>query len=68
VLYTATGSAEGEILRVPRGGLGFGYDALFLFPPLDKTFAELSDTEKFGVSARGEAFRLILAWLAAEHA
>jgi XTP/dITP diphosphohydrolase len=66
LLYTATGSAEGEILPAPRGSLGFGYDVLFHFPPLGKTFAELDDTEKFAVSARGDAFRLILAWLAAE--
>jgi XTP/dITP diphosphohydrolase len=54
---------EGEILATPRGDLGFGYDSLFLFPPLRKTFAELDDAEKFGVSARGQAFRRLLDWL-----
>ncbi len=63
VLHTAVGTAEGEILGSPRGSLGFGYDALFLFPPLGKTFAELGEAEKFAVSARGEAFRTLLAWL-----
>ena len=43
VLQTTLGTAEGEILSAPRGSLGFGYDALFLFPPLRKTFAELED-------------------------
>jgi XTP/dITP diphosphohydrolase len=63
VLHTATGLVEGEILLEPRGILGFGYDVLFLFPPLGKTFAELGDNEKFAVSARGEAFRRLLTWL-----
>ena len=65
VLQTTRGTAVGEILVKPRGSLGFGYDALFLYPPLGKTFAELEDTEKFGVSARGEAFRRLLDWLSA---
>jgi XTP/dITP diphosphohydrolase len=65
LLQTTRGTAQGEILNEARGSLGFGYDALFLFPPLAKTFAELADAEKFGVSARGEAFRRLLAWLSA---
>ena len=64
LLHTTRGTAAGEILREPRGTLGFGYDALFLYPPLGKTFAELEDPEKFAVSARGEAFRQLLVWLA----
>jgi len=63
VLQTTVGTAEGEILANPRGDLGFGYDSLFLFPPLNRTFAELDDNAKFSVSARGEAFRRLLAWL-----
>jgi len=63
VLQTTVGTAEGEILAAPRGELGFGYDSLFLFPPLGKTFAELADNEKFAVSARGQAFRQLLDWL-----
>ncbi len=63
LLQTTLGTATGEILGEPRGALGFGYDAFFLFPPLGKTFAELADDEKFTVSARGEALRRLLAWL-----
>jgi XTP/dITP diphosphohydrolase len=66
-LHTTVGAAEGEILVEPRGALGFGYDALFLFPPLGKTFAELEDGEKFAVSARGHAFRNLLDWIATRH-
>jgi XTP/dITP diphosphohydrolase len=63
VLHTSLGVAEGEILTAPRGTLGFGYDALFLFTPLQRTFAELGEDEKFAVSARGHAFRKLLDWL-----
>jgi XTP/dITP diphosphohydrolase len=63
ILQTTIGTANGEILAEPCGSLGFGYDALFLFPPLQRTFAELEEPEKFAVSARGEAFRKLLEWL-----
>ena len=51
------------VLEAPRGSGGFGYDPLFFYPPLGKTFAELSPEEKFPVSHRGEAFRKLLDWL-----
>ena len=54
----AEGRAEGEILRERAGEGGFGYDPLFYFPELDKTFAELTTEEKNKVSHRGNAIRL----------
>jgi XTP/dITP diphosphohydrolase len=57
------GDAEGIILDVPRGSNGFGYDPLFYFPPIGKTFAELSAEEKAHYSHRGEAFRKFLEWV-----
>ncbi len=59
------GRADGTILAVPRGKGGFGYDPLFFFPPLGRTFAELNPEEKFAVSHRGEAFRKLLDFLKA---
>jgi XTP/dITP diphosphohydrolase len=59
-----TGRVDGEILTAPRGQKGFGYDPVFFFPPLLKTFAELSHEEKNRYSHRGEAFRKLLAFLA----
>jgi XTP/dITP diphosphohydrolase len=56
------GTAEGMILEVPRGSNGFGYDPLFYFPQIGKTFAELSAAEKSIYSHRGEAFRDFLRW------
>jgi XTP/dITP diphosphohydrolase len=56
------GKAEGIILERPRGFNGFGYDPLFYFPQIDKTFAELSAEEKAQYSHRGAAFRKLLDW------
>jgi len=51
---------DGEILDSPRGSGGFGYDPVFYFPPLGKTFAELRAVEKSLQSHRGKAFRRLL--------
>ena len=56
------GKAEGSILDAPRGTNGFGYDPLFYFPQIRKTFAELSAEEKAKYSHRGAAFRKFLEW------
>jgi XTP/dITP diphosphohydrolase len=56
------GTAEGVILDAPRGTNGFGYDPLFYFPQIQKTFAELTAEEKFRYSHRGAAFRQFLNW------
>lgn len=61
-LATFRGDARGRILAAPRGSGGFGYDPLFFFPGLGKTFAELSPEEKARVSHRGAAFRKFLEW------
>ena len=63
-LATFRGTAEGIILDGPRGVNGFGYDPLFYFPQIEKTFAELSAEEKSEYSHRGAAFRQFLQWLA----
>ena len=67
---TYEGRCEGEIAREPAGRNGFGYDAVFYFPPLEKTFAELTREEKNRVSHRGRAmaelkqeFDKVLIWL-----
>lgn len=52
------GIAEGLIAHAPRGTGGFGYDPLFDYPPLDRTFGELSDAEKSRVSHRARAAAL----------
>jgi XTP/dITP diphosphohydrolase len=61
-LQTFHGVAEGIVLDTPRGRNGFGYDPLFYFPQIHKTFAELSAEEKARYSHRGAAFRQFLDW------
>jgi XTP/dITP diphosphohydrolase len=67
---TYEASCEGVILDSARGDNGFGYDPLFLYPPMGKTFAEMSTEQKLSVSHRGLAlrelkneFEKILRWL-----
>ena len=60
------GQADGILLDVPRGSNGFGYDPLFYFPPIQKTFAELAPEEKAQYSHRGKAFREFLGWISAD--
>ncbi len=54
----ARGEAHGELLREAVGQGGFGYDPIFYYPPLGKSFAELSAEEKNQVSHRAEALKL----------
>ena len=55
-----TDRVDGQILEAPRGSGGFGYDPVFYFPALRKTFAELIAEEKNQRSHRGKAFRKLL--------
>jgi len=47
---------QGLITESPTGSNGFGYDPIFFYPPLNKTFAQLTRKEKSRVSHRGIAF------------
>jgi XTP/dITP diphosphohydrolase len=60
-IAVVTARVDGEILESPRGSGGFGYDPVFYFPALKKTFAELLPEGKNQVSHRGKAFRKMLA-------
>lgn len=51
----AEGRVEGEIVEIPRGDSGFGYDPLFLPSGAEKTFAEMSAPEKNRSSHRARA-------------
>ncbi len=56
--FTVRGEARGRILDSYHGNGGFGYDPLFYYEPLAKTFAELTPAEKNAVSHRGKAIAL----------
>ncbi len=51
----AEGSCPGVVLRERRGTGGFGYDPLFLYEPLGKTYAEMNQEEKNRISHRARA-------------
>lgn len=51
----ADGYCHGEIIDIPRGHGGFGYDPHFFLPQWGKTMAELSQDEKNRISHRGQA-------------
>ncbi len=55
--FQVEGVCEGVILHAPEGNGGFGYDPLFYYKPLGKTFATLTSEEKNAVSHRGKAMR-----------
>jgi XTP/dITP diphosphohydrolase len=67
---TYEGRCEGLITEKPAGDGGFGYDPVFYYPPLKKTFGELSREEKSRISHRGKAlgelkdeFDKVLIWV-----
>ena len=55
--YIAEGRCPGVILHERRGTGGFGYDPLFLYEPMGKTYAEMNETEKNEISHRARAAR-----------
>ena len=62
-LAVVSDSVEGILIDSPIGTSGFGYDPIFVYEPLGKTFAEIPREEKSKFSHRGRAFRKLLASL-----
>ena len=56
ILYETEQTVEGRIADVPAGDKGFGYDPIFLYPPLGVTLAQIERDEKSRISHRGKAF------------
>jgi XTP/dITP diphosphohydrolase len=63
ILYEAEGVVNGQLTDPPRGDNGFGYDPIFFYPPLNRTLAELDQSEKSAVSHRGQAFARLRRYL-----
>jgi len=70
VALTYEARCEGLIAEAPAGDNGFGYDPVFFYPPMNRTFAQLSSEEKSQVSHRGKAlaelkeeFDKVLIWI-----
>lgn len=63
LLLEAEGECRGVIAQEPRGCNGFGYDPVFFFPELGRTYAELTESEKNLHSHRARAVQSLLAKL-----
>ncbi len=63
ILQVGFGAVEGEILTLPVGDGGFGYDPLFYSEELEGTMAEAPMENRLRVSHRGRALRALMrAW------
>ena len=60
------GTCEGRLLFAPQGENGFGYDPLFFYEPLGRSFAQLTVEEKNSVSHRKRALEALTELLAQE--
>tara|TARA_B100001559_G_C16316058_1_gene536537 strand:+ start:79 stop:702 length:624 start_codon:yes stop_codon:yes gene_type:complete len=54
------GIVKGKITRESKGDDGFGYDPIFYFSDYDKTFAEMTMSEKNKISHRGNAINHLI--------
>jgi XTP/dITP diphosphohydrolase len=63
VLADFSGAVEGHILQRNQGGGGFGYDPLFVPEGYERSFAELGEEIKNGLSHRSRALEGVVDWL-----
>ena len=65
------GQCRGIISDSAKGRNGFGYDPVFIYPKLNKTFAQISSSLKNSISHRSQAFnrakKVVLRYLKSEN-
>lgn len=54
----ARGEVHGQIDVQAKGSGTFGYDPVFYYPPMEKTFGEMSSQEKNKISHRANALKI----------
>ncbi len=62
-MHVARGEVQGQVARELRGSNGFGWDVLFLPESHDRTYAEMTASEKNAISHRKRAFEALKAML-----
>ncbi len=63
IIKTFKGKVSGYITQEPMGYNGFGYDPIFYYRPLKKTFAEINPETKNLYSHRGRAIKKLIKFL-----
>lgn len=63
VRFETSGVIRGKIALAARGTNGFGYDPIFIPDGEERTFAEMTATEKDAHSHRGQALKAFMEWL-----
>ncbi len=63
LLKSFVGEVKGEIIGQRLGEHGFGYDPVFYYPPLEKTFGQLTSAEKNSISHRSQALEKLKQYL-----
>jgi XTP/dITP diphosphohydrolase len=53
-------SVDGTVATLDRGARGFGFDPIFVYPGTQKSFSEMTETEKNTVSHRRRAVSALL--------
>jgi len=61
--YLFEGIVKGEIIQEKRGGVGFGYDAIFVPEGYEQTFVELGNDVKNTISHRARAIEKLCLFL-----
>ncbi|MFU8792503.1 MAG: RdgB/HAM1 family non-canonical purine NTP pyrophosphatase [Acholeplasmataceae bacterium] len=61
--HAVEGTVSGEISHTLKGDFGFGYDAIFYYPPISQTFAEIDPRLKNELSHRGQALSKLKEYL-----
>lgn len=56
LIKCVSGKCEGNLLQIPKGSKGFGYDSMFIKNDYNKTFAEIEEELKNKISHRRKAF------------
>lgn len=67
VVHQFEGTVAGTIIHEKRGNEGFGYDPIFVPDGFDKTFAEMTLTQKTSLSHRSRALDKLCQFLKTNH-
>ena len=68
ILKRFVGISEGKISKEIRGSQGFGFDPIFIPEGSERTFAEMTRTEKNLISHRSKSSKILAEWISGRRA